>query len=177
MQGEIKRIFTGWMFAASPGLHAVEHPIYDVWLTDCAAPASGPGGAIGTAARRRRRAAQCATGRAPARRDAPTAVACGTAGGGAGAPTGHRRLTRSAFFEVFERGGPGNRAIERQRGEIGFADQRGVEQLMIGRPRHFDGAEGSQMIGDELGVEQAIVPGLSRATRCTSATLEASRAR
>jgi hypothetical protein len=27
------------MFAASPGLHAVEHPIYDVWLTDCAAPA------------------------------------------------------------------------------------------------------------------------------------------
>jgi hypothetical protein len=38
LQGEIKRIFTGWMFAASPGLHAVEHPIYDVWLTDCAAP-------------------------------------------------------------------------------------------------------------------------------------------
>ena len=32
LQGEIKRIFTGWMFAASPGLHAVEHPIYDVWL-------------------------------------------------------------------------------------------------------------------------------------------------
>jgi hypothetical protein len=42
LQGEIKRIFTGWMFAASPGLHAVEHPIYDVWLTDCASPASGP---------------------------------------------------------------------------------------------------------------------------------------
>jgi hypothetical protein len=35
LQGEIKRIFTGWMFAASPGLHAVEHPIYDVWLTEC----------------------------------------------------------------------------------------------------------------------------------------------
>jgi len=35
LQGEIKRIFTGWMFAASPGLHAVEHPIYDVWLTNC----------------------------------------------------------------------------------------------------------------------------------------------
>ena len=35
LKGEIKRIFTGWMFAASPGLHAVEHPIYDVWLTDC----------------------------------------------------------------------------------------------------------------------------------------------
>ena len=35
LQGEIKRIFSGWMFAASPGLHAVEHPIYDVWVTDC----------------------------------------------------------------------------------------------------------------------------------------------
>jgi hypothetical protein len=41
LKGEIKRIFTGWMFAASPGLHAVEHPIYDVWLTDCAAPQGG----------------------------------------------------------------------------------------------------------------------------------------
>jgi hypothetical protein len=30
-----KRIFTGWMFASSPGLHAVEHPVYDIWLTDC----------------------------------------------------------------------------------------------------------------------------------------------
>jgi hypothetical protein len=35
LQGEVKRIFTGWMFASSPGLHAVEHPIYDMWLTDC----------------------------------------------------------------------------------------------------------------------------------------------
>lgn len=38
LQGEIKRIFTGWMFAASPGLHAIEHPIYDIWLADCKAP-------------------------------------------------------------------------------------------------------------------------------------------
>jgi hypothetical protein len=35
LQGELKRIFSGWMFAASPGLNAVEHPIYDIWLTDC----------------------------------------------------------------------------------------------------------------------------------------------
>jgi hypothetical protein len=35
LAGDIKRIFTGWMFANSPGLHAVEHPIYDVWVTDC----------------------------------------------------------------------------------------------------------------------------------------------
>ena len=38
LQGEVKRIFSGWMFAASPGLHGVEHPIYDVWLTDCKEP-------------------------------------------------------------------------------------------------------------------------------------------
>ena len=31
----LKRIFTGWMFADSPGLHGVEHPVYDIWLTDC----------------------------------------------------------------------------------------------------------------------------------------------
>jgi hypothetical protein len=35
LQGELRRIFTGWMFATSPGLNAVEHPIYDVWLSDC----------------------------------------------------------------------------------------------------------------------------------------------
>jgi hypothetical protein len=35
LQGEVRRIFSGWMFAASPGLHAVEHAVYDVWLTDC----------------------------------------------------------------------------------------------------------------------------------------------
>jgi hypothetical protein len=45
LQGEARRIFTGWMFATSPGLHAVEHPIYDVWLTDCkgATPAVAAG--------------------------------------------------------------------------------------------------------------------------------------
>ena len=35
LQNEMHRIFSGWMFADSPGLNAVEHPIYDVWLTDC----------------------------------------------------------------------------------------------------------------------------------------------
>jgi hypothetical protein len=38
LQGEVKKIFSGWMFAASPGLHGVEHPIYDIWLTDCKGP-------------------------------------------------------------------------------------------------------------------------------------------
>ena len=34
-EGGAVRLFSGWMFAASPGLHAVEHPVYDVWLADC----------------------------------------------------------------------------------------------------------------------------------------------
>jgi len=32
---KIRRIFSGWMFADSPALNAVEHAIYDVWLTGC----------------------------------------------------------------------------------------------------------------------------------------------
>lgn len=32
---EPKRIFSGWMFASSPGLNAVEHPVYDAWVIDC----------------------------------------------------------------------------------------------------------------------------------------------
>lgn len=34
-KAEAKRIFSGWMFAGSPGLHGIEHPVYDVWLVDC----------------------------------------------------------------------------------------------------------------------------------------------
>lgn len=32
---KIRRIFSGWMFAESPGLNAVEHAVYDVWLKTC----------------------------------------------------------------------------------------------------------------------------------------------
>ena len=32
---KIRRIFTGWMFADSPGLNAIEHAVYDVWLKSC----------------------------------------------------------------------------------------------------------------------------------------------
>ena len=30
-----QRIFTGWMFASSPAISALEHPVYDVWVVDC----------------------------------------------------------------------------------------------------------------------------------------------
>jgi len=35
LTGVSKRIFTGWMFADSPALNAVDHAIYDVWLIEC----------------------------------------------------------------------------------------------------------------------------------------------
>ena len=35
LENEVKRIFTGWMLASSPALNALEHGIFDVWLTDC----------------------------------------------------------------------------------------------------------------------------------------------
>ena len=35
LNGESERIFTGWMFADSPALNAVDHAVYDVWLIEC----------------------------------------------------------------------------------------------------------------------------------------------
>ena len=34
--GEAKqRVFSGWMFASSPALSAMDHPVYDIWVIDC----------------------------------------------------------------------------------------------------------------------------------------------
>jgi len=35
LKGGSERIFTGWMFADSPALNAIDHPVYDIWLVDC----------------------------------------------------------------------------------------------------------------------------------------------
>lgn len=32
---EAEWVFSGWMFASSPGLSSMDHPIYDVWVLDC----------------------------------------------------------------------------------------------------------------------------------------------
>ena len=42
LDDSLKRVFSGWMFAQSPGLNAVEHPIYDVWLINCRDPSAPP---------------------------------------------------------------------------------------------------------------------------------------
>ena len=34
---EPRQLFRGWMFASSPGLGVLEHPVYDAWLVDCRA--------------------------------------------------------------------------------------------------------------------------------------------
>jgi hypothetical protein len=34
-KGERQKVFGGWMFASSPALSAMEHPVYDVWVVDC----------------------------------------------------------------------------------------------------------------------------------------------
>ena len=53
------RVFSGWMFAQSPSLNVVEHPVYDVWVKDCTmrfpgeeGPASPKADASGTPAPR-----------------------------------------------------------------------------------------------------------------------------
>ncbi|WP_188914984.1 DUF2155 domain-containing protein [Salinarimonas ramus] len=35
LDGSLARIFSGWIYANSPGLNAIEHPVYDIWLVDC----------------------------------------------------------------------------------------------------------------------------------------------
>ncbi len=35
LDGSSERIFTGWMFADSPALNAIDHAIYDIWLIEC----------------------------------------------------------------------------------------------------------------------------------------------
>ena len=34
-----EKLFSGWMFASSPALSSLEHPVYDIWVLDCAVPA------------------------------------------------------------------------------------------------------------------------------------------
>ena len=33
--GQTERLFSGWMFASSPGLNGLEHPVYDLWSISC----------------------------------------------------------------------------------------------------------------------------------------------
>ena len=43
VNGTFRRVFTGWMFAESPALNGLEHPVYDVWLSSCKNPEADTG--------------------------------------------------------------------------------------------------------------------------------------
>lgn len=45
---ESERAFAGWMFASSPAVSALEHPVYDVWVIDCIEPVGADAGAVPT---------------------------------------------------------------------------------------------------------------------------------
>ena len=40
-----KRLFSGWMFASTPALNALEHPVYDVWVITCKTDEPAPAAA------------------------------------------------------------------------------------------------------------------------------------
>ncbi len=42
LRGSIARVFTGWMFADSPALNAIDHAVYDIWLVDCVTSSNVP---------------------------------------------------------------------------------------------------------------------------------------
>lgn len=35
-RGQLRRIFSGWLYKETPSLNVVEHPVYDVWTRSCA---------------------------------------------------------------------------------------------------------------------------------------------
>lgn len=35
LDGRLVKLFSGWMFASSPAMNALEHPVYDVWVVSC----------------------------------------------------------------------------------------------------------------------------------------------
>lgn len=75
------RLFSGWSFAASPALNAMEHPRYDVWLTSCRMhfPETGPDTVVIS---RRSRAPATDKGEPPATAAAPDGPASTDAASG-----------------------------------------------------------------------------------------------
>ncbi len=46
---DVVELFSGWMFASSPALSALEHAVYDIWVLDCQdePPSAAPSDATG----------------------------------------------------------------------------------------------------------------------------------
>lgn len=81
-QAAFGRVFSGWLFKESPSLNVVEHPIYDVWVKECAMRFPGEEGdaaptperprADGTGAARPAPRATASPGAAPTTTPSPT---------------------------------------------------------------------------------------------------------
>ena len=41
-----RQVFSGWMYASSPGLNGMQHPLYDVWVISCRTNAPGQGAPV-----------------------------------------------------------------------------------------------------------------------------------
>ena len=169
LQGEVKRIFSGWMFAASPGLHGVEHPVYDIWLTDC----KGPDQTIVNAApdRRSRRLRRRPHRSVRRRRSRRPRAHCRRRNSSSSRSSNRlrrhpRRNGRAGCsgFSITELAAPGDNrqrvgafdwTIGRQLQKLrGLAGDRLVEQRAIAAARNLDRAKAAQMLGDILRVEQ-----------------------
>lgn len=69
------KVFSGWLFKNSPSLNAVEHPVYDVWVKDCAMKFPGEeedASAIASSAAKPSGSASQSAARAPAAAASPT---------------------------------------------------------------------------------------------------------
>lgn len=72
---KVKRVFSGWMFAESPSLNPLQHPLYDVWVKSCTMrfPETSPDTlVVGRAVTSQSRAAQSAPPRSPDLAKAPS---------------------------------------------------------------------------------------------------------
>jgi hypothetical protein len=52
-KGERRKVFGGWMFASSPSLSAMDHPVYDVWVVDCKTERAGAPKGVKKASKKR----------------------------------------------------------------------------------------------------------------------------
>ena len=159
LQGEIKRLFTGWMFAATPGLHAIEHPIYDVWLADCKGPQTAgcrrrirrdAAGLAAPGATKAAAAAETSSARAAERGSTAAAGAAAASAAAVDHPLVFLKLSQSPHA------GPSRRREGILRGIV---LQRSAQHAVIARLRQLDRAEGLQMIGEELRIEQPVSAG------------------
>src|SRR5262249_25953925 len=119
-----RQVFKGWMYASSPGLHPLEHPVYDAWLITCraTAPVTPPPAAP----------APVAPPAAP--KPTPTAK-----------PAADRQAAAGG-------GRPPALAAGALKRRIAF--QRGRQAAVIFVARDLLRPELGEMIGQELGVEQ-----------------------